>query len=136
MLMLPTLKAQTAKANLIIQEESHLVLTLMLFEMPSLVSKHRVDFQVYMEACKAFSKWNISSFLVTDDHKFYKLYLHSAIAKEPLHTICPLTLARCTHQDYWGSHSRSVRLRATTVHITSLEASIYTFPLFFTIILY
>ena len=66
--MLPELKPQTAQANLTIQEESDLVPTLMLFGTPSLVSKHRADLQIYTEACKAFSKLNISNLL---GHRLY-----------------------------------------------------------------
>ena len=75
--MLPELKPQTAQANLTIQEESDLVPTLMLFGTPSLVSKHRADLQIYTEACKAFSKLNISNLLVTG----YILNLQQVIAE-------------------------------------------------------
>ena len=99
--MLPELKT---RASLTPQEESDLVPTLMLFGTPSLVSKHRADFQIYMEACKAFSKLNVGTFLVTDDHRFlqtlptqchHRRRLAYCLRAYPWHN------PRCTRQDCW-----------------------------------
>ena len=84
--MLPELRAQIPTITTA-QEESDLVPTLTLFGMQSLISKNRADFQIYMEACKAFSKFGVGRFLVTDDHKFFKLFLKSSVTEEALHTV-------------------------------------------------
>ena len=89
--MLPELRAQIPTITTV-QEESDLVPTLTLFGTQSLISKNRADFQIYMEACKAFSKFGVGRFLVTDDHKFFKLFLKSSVAEEALHTVCVQTL--------------------------------------------
>ena len=57
------------------EEESDLVPTLTMFGTPSLVSKHRADFQILIEAYLAFFKFGLGRFFVTDDHKFFKLLL-------------------------------------------------------------
>ena len=55
-------------------------------------SSQRIEhFQIYMEACKAFSKFSVGTFLVTDGHKFFKLFLKSSL-EEALHTVCVQTL--------------------------------------------
>ena len=89
--MLPELRAQIPTITTA-QEESELVPTLTLFGTQSLISKNRADFQIYMEACKAFSKFGVGRFLVTDNHKFFKLFLKSSVAEEALHTVCLRTL--------------------------------------------
>ena len=55
------------------EEQSDLAPVMTLFGTPSLVVKHRADLQIYVEACKAYSILGSARFLVTDDHKFYKL---------------------------------------------------------------
>ena len=90
--MLPELRAQIPIMTMTAQEESDVVPTLTLFGTQSLISKSRADFQIYMEACKAFSKFGVGRFLVTDNHKFFKLFLKSSVAEEALHTICVRTL--------------------------------------------
>ena len=72
--MLPELRAQIPTMTMMVQE-SDLVPSLTLFVTQSRISKSRADFQMYMEACKAFSKFGVGRFLVTDDHKFFKLFL-------------------------------------------------------------
>ena len=63
-----------------------------MFGTSSLVAKHRADLQIYMEACKAFAQLGMGRFLVTDDHKFYRLFFLSCVAEEVLHTVCARTL--------------------------------------------
>ena len=48
-----------------------------------------------MAACLAFSKLNKGTrrFLVTDDHRFFTLFLQSSIAEESLHSVCVRELA-------------------------------------------
>ena len=89
---LPELKTRIAHTSLTSQEEKDLVPTLTMFGTSSLIAKHRADFQIYMEACKACSQFGLGRFLVTDDHKFYKLFLMSNLAEDVLHTVCVRTL--------------------------------------------
>ena len=63
-----------------------------MFGMPSVIAKNRSDFQIHMEACKAFSLLGMGWLLVTDDHAFFKLFLKSSVAEETLHTVCAHTL--------------------------------------------
>ena len=88
--MLPQLQANVTIHGPTMTDEaqSDLAPVMTLFGTPSLVQKHRADLQIYMEACKAYSLIGSARFLVTDDHKFYKLFLHSSIAEESLHTVC------------------------------------------------
>ena len=87
--MLPELRAQIPTMTMMAQGD--LVPTLTLFGTQSLISKSRADFQIYIEACKAFSKFGVGRFLVTDYHKFFKLFLKSSVA-EALHTVSVQTL--------------------------------------------
>ena len=89
--MLPELRAQIPTITMTAQEESNLVPTLTLFGTQSLIS-NRADFQIYMEACKAFLKFSVGRFLVTDGHKSFKLFPKSSMAEEALHTVCVRTL--------------------------------------------
>lgn len=93
--MLPEIKAQAARSGstLSAQEESDLVPAVTLFNTPSILNKHKADFHIYMEACLAYSKLQVGRFLVTDDHRFFKLFLQSSIAEESLHSVCVRTLA-------------------------------------------
>ena len=91
--MLPEVKAQAARAPLSAQEESDLVPAMTLFNTPSIIQKHKVDIHIYMEACLAYSKLKTGKFLVTDDHRFFKIFLQSSIAEESLHSVCARTLS-------------------------------------------
>ena len=90
--MLPELQAQINKASLSSQEEADLVPVLTLFNTANLISKHKPDFTLYMEACLAYSELGQGRFLVTDDHGFFKFFLQSPIAEETLHSVCARTL--------------------------------------------
>ena len=90
--MLPKIKSQAARTTLTVQQESDLVPAFTLFNTPSVLAKHKADFHIYLEACLAYSKFNTGRFLVTDNHRFFKIFLQSFIAEESLHTVCTRTL--------------------------------------------
>ena len=80
--MLPELQSQISKALLSSQDEADLVPVVTLFNTSNLISKHRPDFTLYMEAYLAHSKLGKGRFLVMDYHGFFKFFLQSQIAKE------------------------------------------------------
>ena len=90
--MLQELKFQASKTTLTPQEESDLSPAVTLFNTQSILVKHKPDFILYMEACLAFSKLGLGRFLVTDDHRFFKIFLQSPIAEESLNSVCANTL--------------------------------------------
>ena len=90
--MLPELSQAATLATLTPSQEADLVPATTLFNTLTLLAKHRADFQLYMEACLAYSKLGVGKILVTDDHKFLKIFLQSNIAEEALHTVCVKTL--------------------------------------------
>ena len=78
--MLSEIKAQAARSTLSEQDESDLVPAVTLFNTPTILNKHKADFYIYMEACLAYAKLQVGRFLVTDDHRFFNLFLQSTIA--------------------------------------------------------
>lgn len=59
------------------EEEAVLVPIMTLFSCPTVMSKHRADIQLYIEACLAHTQLKEGNFLVTEDHKFFQFFFYS-----------------------------------------------------------
>ena len=74
------------------EEEAALVPVMTLFSSPTMMSKHRADVQLYMEACLARTVLKEGNFLVTEDHKFFRFFLFSPTAEKALYSVATKTL--------------------------------------------
>ena len=74
------------------QIDSALVPVMTLFSSPTMMSKHRADVQLYMEACLARTVLKEGNFLVTEDHKFFRFFLFSPTAEKALYSVATKTL--------------------------------------------
>ena len=61
--------------------EAELIPATTLFSTPTLLAKHRADFQLYMEASLAYSKLGVGKILVTDDHRFFIIFCSPTLLK-------------------------------------------------------
>ena len=58
-----------------------------LFKSPSLWARYHND-QIHVEACLAHAVTGIQAqFLITNDHRFFKMFLNRAVTEDTLHSV-------------------------------------------------
>ena len=83
----PCLRAAIAQRDLS-EEEASLVAPVNLFESPSQWRRYRNDVKIYIEACLAHAVTGIpAQFLITNDHRFFKMFLRSTVVEDTLHSV-------------------------------------------------
>ena len=84
----PCLRAAIARRDLSDEEEDSLVSPVNLFESPSQWGRYHNDVKIYIEACLAHALTEIpAQFLITNDHRFFKMFLRSTVAEDTLHSV-------------------------------------------------
>lgn len=83
----PCLRAAITQHDLS-EEEASLMQPVNLFESLSQWGKYHNDVKIYVEACLAHAMTGIpAQFLITNDRRFFKTFLWSAVAKDTLHLV-------------------------------------------------
>ena len=92
----PTLHAAIAarQPGLTDEEEAELVQPVNLFNAPSKWHRYHDDIKIYMEACLAHANSGLpAQMLITNDHKFFTMFLRSQLAEDVLHSVVTDVLA-------------------------------------------
>ena len=70
------------------EQEAALVDPVDLFGSPHNWSKYHNDLKIFMECCLAHAKNGLpAQILVTNDHKFFSMFLRSSLAEDTLHSV-------------------------------------------------
>ena len=84
----PRLRTAIEQKNLTEEEEADLLQPVNLFESPSQWARYHNDVKIYVEACQAYAVTRIpAQFLITNDHRFFKIFLKSALAEDTLYSV-------------------------------------------------
>ena len=76
---------------------------------PTLATKHHADFQLYMEACLAYSKLGVVGKILVDDHQFFK----TSVSEEAPRTVCAKTLTKVSShlRERWSTQCKRLSVR-------------------------
>ena len=84
----PCLRAAISQRDLTEDEEADLLEPVDLFESPSQWPRYHNDIKIFVEACLAHATTGIpAQFLITNDHRFFKKFMKSAVAEDTLHSV-------------------------------------------------
>ena len=83
-----SLASAIANVALTDEEEAALVKPSNLFGSPKMWPRFHRDVKIFMEACLSHAKKRIpAQMIVTNDHKFFSMFLNSPLAEDVLHSV-------------------------------------------------